>query len=531
MKNPLLLLTFFLAHSFVWAIDIPYVIKQENSVTQIQTELQMLINDATATDRVVVTGSKTDADITLSLLIGVGKTVVWQAVYQSVPTLAPSTLLEFSGSGTFELADGALICENTHALHATGTSSKVIVSGTGKIQTSGAMVQGEDVHAIKTSGYVEIKDNAQIIGTGGEVIASFSNNATVAVSGGTITTNSGNAIITFGKDAKILISGGYVSNNAKGLYPAVIALDESPGNNNALVHVSGTAIVEAKGDGNAIISNGGVILSGNAHVSNTNGGANNTAAVWSTNPMEMKDNAKISVSKGYGIVCQTIIIKDSCIIEAKDNAVAVFLAPNGGMGLFEIRDKAQVIAANNYAIKHNASELTLNIFGGTLFAYGNRISDVIFNVLHPDDSNVGVILAWNKDAGNTIYQKGSNDDIFKTPEDAVAHWYKKGDQHGIYYENGSNTGFIPIETVTVEEVGIVETLCIASLQIYPNPTTGELTINNGQLTINTVEVYDVLGRKVLVPPLTVLRSYDLTVLHPGIYFVRVGNDWTKVVKQ
>ena len=266
MKNLLPLLTLFLVSQFVWAADIHYVIKQENSVLQIQTELQTLINDATATDRVVVTGNKTDADITLSLLIGVGKTVVWQADYQSVASLAPSTLLEFSGNGTFELADGALICENTHALHATGTSSAIIV-----------------------------------IGTGGEVIASFSDNAIVMVSGGTITTNSGNAIITFGKDAKILISGGYVSNNAKGLYPAVIALDESPGNNNALVHVSGTAIVEAKGDGNAIISNGGVILSGNAHVSNTNGGANNTAAVWSTNPMEVRDNAKISASKGYAV--------------------------------------------------------------------------------------------------------------------------------------------------------------------------------------------------------------------------------------
>ena len=530
MKNLLLLLTLFLASQLVWAIDIPYVIKQANSVMQIQTELQKIINDATATDRVVVTGSKTDADITLTLLIGVGKTVVWQAVYQSVPTLAPSTLLEFSGSGTFELADGALICENTHALHATGTGSAIIVSGTGKIQTSGAMVQGEDVHAIKTSGYVEIKDNAQIIGTGGEVIASFSNNAMVMVSGGTITTNSGNAIITFGKDAKILISGGYVSNNAKGLYPAVIALDESPGNNKSLVHVSGTAIVEAKGDGNAIISNGGVILSGNAYVSNTNGGANNTAAVWSTNPMEVRDNAKISASKGYAVMCHSIIVRDSSIIEAKENAIAIFMSPGSGKGIFEMRDKAQVIAANNHAMIHNNSGITFNFFGGTMFAYGKDISDVIKDLPSPVISETGLVLAWDKEAGNTIYQKGSSVDIFKTPENAVAYWDKKGNQHGIYYENSSNTGFIPIETVTVEEVGIGE-ITNYKLRIYPNPTTGELTIDNGQLTIKNVEIYDIFGRKVLVPPLTILRSYDLTVLPPSIYLLRVDNEWAKVVKQ
>jgi len=98
-----------------------------------------------------------------------------------------------------------------------------------------------------------------------------------------------------------------------------------------------------------------------------------------------------------------------------------------------------------------------------------------------------------------------------------------------------STDFLKAETiidVTVNFlVNIAETHGRAAIQVYPNPTTGELTIDNGQLTINNVEVYDVCGRKVLVPPLTVLRSYDLTVLHPGIYFLRVGNEWAKVVKQ
>jgi len=48
--------------------------------------------------------------------------------------------------------------------------------------------------------------------------------------------------------------------------------------------------------------------------------------------------------------------------------------------------------------------------------------------------------------------------------------------------------------------------------LYPNPTTGELQVTSYKLQVTSVEVFDVYGRKILVPPLTVLRSYDLTVL-------------------
>jgi len=85
------------------------------------------------------------------------------------------------------------------------------------------------------------------------------------------------------------------------------------------------------------------------------------------------------------------------------------------------------------------------------------------------------------------------------------------------------------------DLGVKGVKELGGVILYPNPTTGELTIDNGQLTINNVEIFDVYGRKILVPTLTVLRSYNLTVLQPGIYFVRVGFEGggsvKKVVKQ
>jgi len=69
------------------------------------------------------------------------------------------------------------------------------------------------------------------------------------------------------------------------------------------------------------------------------------------------------------------------------------------------------------------------------------------------------------------------------------------------------------------------------INVFPNPTTGQLTIDNGQLIINNVEIFDVYGRKILVPTLTVLRSYDLTVFQPGVYFVKISTEKGIVIKK
>jgi hypothetical protein len=90
-------------------------------------------------------------------------------------------------------------------------------------------------------------------------------------------------------------------------------------------------------------------------------------------------------------------------------------------------------------------------------------------------------------------------------------------------------------------VGIVETHCNASLQVYPNPTTGVLnliqeTINNEQLTMNNIEALDVYGRmllslKSLMPSETTI---DFSALPSGVYFLKVTTEkgvvTSKVIK-
>jgi len=70
----------------------------------------------------------------------------------------------------------------------------------------------------------------------------------------------------------------------------------------------------------------------------------------------------------------------------------------------------------------------------------------------------------------------------------------------------------------------------SAITIYPNPTTGELKIENGELKIENVEIFDIFGCVVEIahPP---LRGGLGGLLPPGIYFVRITTDIDVIVKK
>ena len=88
-------------------------------------------------------------------------------------------------------------------------------------------------------------------------------------------------------------------------------------------------------------------------------------------------------------------------------------------------------------------------------------------------------------------------------------------------------------------VGIVETQNAATLQIFPNPTSGQLRIESGEwraesgkLKAESVEVFDIMGRKQYAE----IREMDggvlLNIAHlsAGVYIVKVGGVVGRVVK-
>jgi len=94
-----------------------------------------------------------------------------------------------------------------------------------------------------------------------------------------------------------------------------------------------------------------------------------------------------------------------------------------------------------------------------------------------------------------------------------------------------------IESIT-EETGIKQlTMNNEQLTIYPNPTKGQLTIDNGELIIGNVEIYDVFGRKQEIQEIIVnyqsstINSIDVSHLAKGMYFLKIGNQVVRFVKE
>jgi hypothetical protein len=64
---------------------------------------------------------------------------------------------------------------------------------------------------------------------------------------------------------------------------------------------------------------------------------------------------------------------------------------------------------------------------------------------------------------------------------------------------------------------------IISISLFPNPVANELRIQNAELRIEEIEIYNVLGEKCLTPSLSKGEGASINVssLSAGIYFVRV----------
>jgi hypothetical protein len=114
-------------------------------------------------------------------------------------------------------------------------------------------------------------------------------------------------------------------------------------------------------------------------------------------------------------------------------------------------------------------------------------------------------------------------------------------------------------TLTVSETGIVGTWHAASnIKIYPNPTDGELRIKSDELRVESVEIYDIVGRLLYTSPppprhrrgeqatngvginLHTVSSppseglgevvIDISHLSAGMYFIKIDGKTYKIVK-
>jgi hypothetical protein len=79
------------------------------------------------------------------------------------------------------------------------------------------------------------------------------------------------------------------------------------------------------------------------------------------------------------------------------------------------------------------------------------------------------------------------------------------------------------------------------INVYPNPTNGQLRIENYESSMGGIGAYDMTGRVVFTLRTVETRhatslqsdatTLDISHLPAGVYFLRVGNETVKVVKQ
>ena len=143
----------------------------------------------------------------------------------------------------------------------------------------------------------------------------------------------------------------------------------------------------------------------------------------------------------------------------------------------------------------------------------------------------GSMATWTIESGNlpdglTLNASGT---ISGTPtKDGVFNFTVKAENTA-----GSDTKELSISIA--KDVGI-EQLVVTSykLQVYPNPTNGQLKITNYELRESTtIEVYNVMGQKLLF--FESLKSTETTIdvshLAKGMYFLKVGNQVVRFVRE
>ena len=86
--------------------------------------------------------------------------------------------------------------------------------------------------------------------------------------------------------------------------------------------------------------------------------------------------------------------------------------------------------------------------------------------------------------------------------------------------------------IIVGTVGVVE-IATREISVFPNPTSHELRIKSGELKIEKVKIYDILGRNFISQ--SSFQSQEITIdisqLPRGIYFVKIETELGEVVKK
>jgi len=452
----------------------------------IQYTIQSAINtvDEAGGGTVTINGEKTNVDAKLAFTIPENVTVVWKALYKGD---LDEHLIAITGDGTLEIAEGT----DVEATFSDELSAFYL--GIPKVKISGGAVTTNSVAIFCNAGETDFE-----------------------MTGGTLTADIYYYEAVWIESGHAKVSGGEIKATGDG--SGAIASEYAD------ITISGNAKLSALIGGGIVVStNGNITVSGNPVITGTGVCISSPSITISggtiTSPYAAVENwGVVNISGGT--------------IAATGTGNAVYCWNNSTVNI----TGGKALAQESYAIY--IEEGSGSISGGVVFGYGADNTDIIYNASYGMLTGNGVIIAWNEAAGTSTYEAGTSDDIFKLPETATAKWAKQSGNGGIFYANGTNTGFIPIEGVTVEgETGISD-IEAEKISVYPNPTNGQLTIGISDMRFSDMRLFDMMGRQIPIGQSEIGQSeigIDISHLSSGAYFLKIqtasGELVQKVIKE
>ena len=400
-----------------------------------------------------------------------------------------------ANSGNLTISGGTILSTDAGGVNC----GAVVNNGTTTISGGDISVSGTGGSAVYNgNGTTTINDGTiSATGTGGYAV--FNENGTTTINKGNISAT-GNSGCAVGNDiGELIINGGDISATVNGTFAIF---------NNSKVTINGGKI-SGSGTG-TLMSFKCMIL--NAAFFDMKGGTIECTSDYGNTICNIR---KIEISGG------TVTSKGGeAIINSQNATVNPELIITGN---------AKVLAQEGFAVANEKGYVTV-MKNSIVFANGADDKAVIAGGY--DRQNNAVVASWNNLAGATEYAYGSSQHIFKLPDAATAIWDKQGSDNGISIKYGGTEGFIPIPGVTVTGVGIAETDNDNTLRIFPNPTTGEFRIENGELKIENVEIFDVMGQSVGAN-LRVRSDNTINISHlpTGVYFVKITTETGVVTKK
>jgi hypothetical protein len=106
--------------------------------------------------------------------------------------------------------------------------------------------------------------------------------------------------------------------------------------------------------------------------------------------------------------------------------------------------------------------------------------------------------------------------------------------HAVYADGCESLSY-NIKRITIQTQGVVERDKEGGIVVYPNPTGGQLIIENGELRVENVEVFDLMGRKQKAEGRRQKAEkemvIDISELASGMYFIRIQTENSVITKK